>query len=113
MKPTATGSELDAHGTKPIKQQARGPGLPHLEDPRGGEGPHPSGPARRSQGEPGDVKVLPLRLEGHAVEQLDEDWRSRGIKSRTEFLRRALAHYLTHLGANDAAALFAAGAAQV
>lgn len=74
----------------------------------------PVGPrqARRGEGEPGDMKVLPLRLEGQAVEQLDEAWRSRGIKSRTEFLRRALAHYLTHLGANDAAALFSADAAQ-
>jgi hypothetical protein len=74
----------------------------------------PVGPRapRRSEGEPSDMKVLPLRLEGQAVEQLDEAWRSRGIKSRTEFIRRALAHYLTHLGASDAAALFAADAVQ-
>ncbi|MDC0714218.1 DUF2924 domain-containing protein [Stigmatella sp. ncwal1] len=65
----------------------------------------------RSQGEPGDMKVLPLRLEGKVVDQLDEAWRSRGIRSRTEFLRRSLACYLTQLGAKDTAALFAAEAA--
>lgn len=72
----------------------------------------PVGPrtTRRSQGEPGDMKVLPLRLKGKVVDQLDEAWRSRGVKSRTEFLRRSLAHYLTHLGADEAAALFAAEA---
>jgi hypothetical protein len=74
----------------------------------------PVGPraARRSEGKPSDMKVLPLRLESRAVEQIDAAWRSRGIKSRTEFIRRALTHYLTHLGASDAAALFAADAAQ-
>ena len=58
-------------------------------------------------GEPLDVKVLPLRLEAAAVERMDEAWRSRGIRSRMEFFRRALSHYLTHVGADDAAAMFA------
>jgi len=52
------------------------------------------------------VKILPLRLEAEIVERMDEAWRSRGIKNRMEFFRRALGHYLTHLGAEDAAALF-------
>jgi hypothetical protein len=74
----------------------------------------PVGPrtTRRRQDEPGGMKVLPLRLEGKVVDQLDEAWRSRGIKSRTEFLRRSLAHYLTQLGAKDTAALFASETAQ-
>ena len=52
-------------------------------------------------------KVLPLRMEAATVDKLDEAWRSRGIKSRTEFFRGALCHYLKQLGAEDAAALFA------
>jgi hypothetical protein len=74
----------------------------------------PVGPraVRQSEEEPSDMKVLPLRLEGQAVEKMDEAWRSRGFKSRMEFLRRALAYYLTHLGADDTAALFAADDAQ-
>ncbi len=65
-------------------------------------------PARTS--EPADVKILPLRLESAVVERMDDAWRTRGIKNRMEFFRRALGHYLTHLGATDAAAMFAAGA---
>jgi metal-responsive CopG/Arc/MetJ family transcriptional regulator len=30
-----------------------------------------------------------LRLEGEVVDKLDEAWRSRGIKNRTEFFRGA------------------------
>ena len=69
----------------------------------------PVGPrkTREGEGEPLDVKILPLRLEAEIVERMDEAWRSRGIKNRMEFFRRALGHYLTHLGADDAAALFA------
>ena len=58
------------------------------------------------------MKILPLRLEAEVVERMDEAWRARGIKNRMEFFRRALGHYLSHLGAEEAAALFAnAGAA--
>lgn len=60
-------------------------------------------------GEPADVKILPLRLESAVVERMDDAWRTRGIKNRMEFFRRALGHYLTHLGAEDAAAMFATG----
>jgi hypothetical protein len=68
----------------------------------------PVGPrrARTATGEPVDMKILPLRLEADAVEQMDAAWRSRGLKSRMEFFRRALGHYLAHLGAAEAAATF-------
>lgn len=71
----------------------------------------PVGPrkTRERNGEPLDVKILPLRLEAEIVERMDEAWRSRGIKNRMEFFRRALGHYLTHLGAEDAAVMFATG----
>jgi len=51
-------------------------------------------------------KVLPMRMETTAVNNLDQAWRSRGIKNRTEFFRGALVHYLKHIGAEDVAALF-------
>jgi len=69
----------------------------------------PVGPRPARTGEPADVKILPLRLESAIVERMDDAWRTRGIKSRMEFFRRALGHYLTHLGAKDAAAMFATG----
>jgi hypothetical protein len=74
----------------------------------------PVGPrkTRERDGEPVDVKILPLRLEAEVVERMDEAWRTRGIKNRMEFFRRALGHYLSHLGAEEAAVLFTnAGAA--
>ena len=74
----------------------------------------PVGPrkTRERNGEPVDVKILPLRLEAEVVERMDEAWRTRGIKNRMQFFRRALGHYLSHLGAEEAAALFTnAGAA--
>jgi len=61
---------------------------------------------RRRTGEPLDMKTLPLRMEAHIVDRMDEAWRARGIKNRMEFFRRALGHYLTHLGAEEAAAMF-------
>ncbi|WP_223643761.1 ribbon-helix-helix domain-containing protein [Corallococcus sp. EGB] len=62
---------------------------------------------RARDGEPLDVKILPLRLEADVADKMDEAWRSRGIKNRMEFFRGAIGHYLAHLGARDAAALFA------
>ncbi len=53
-----------------------------------------------------DVRILPLRLDASAVEQMDAAWRAHGMKTRMEFFRRALGHYLEHIGAHDAAALF-------
>lgn len=55
-----------------------------------------------------DARILPLRLDSASVEALDGAWRARGMKSRMDFLRRALAHYLTHLGDRTAAAHFEA-----
>ncbi len=73
----------------------------------------PVGPrqSRARDAESADVKILPLRLEADTVAVMDEAWRSRGIKTRMEFLRRALGYYLQHLGAADAAAKFASDAA--
>lgn len=62
---------------------------------------------RERGGEPLDVKILPLRLEADVADKMDEAWRSKGIKNRMEFLRAAIGHYLTQLGARDVAALFA------
>jgi hypothetical protein len=68
----------------------------------------PVGPRPARTGEPADVKILPLRLEFAVVERMDDAWRTRGIKNRIEFFRRALGHCLTHHGA-DAAAMFSTG----
>jgi len=53
-----------------------------------------------------DVRILPLRLDADAVEKMDAAWKAQGLKSRMEFFRRALGHYLEHLGADEAAAAF-------
>lgn len=62
---------------------------------------------RARDGEPLEVKILPLRLDANVAAQMDEAWRSKGIKNRMDFFRGAIGHYLAHLGARDAAALFA------
>ena len=67
----------------------------------------PLGPRKNAHREGVTFKVLPLRMESEVVDKLDEAWRSRGIKNRTEFFRGALGCYLKQLGAEDAAALFA------
>jgi hypothetical protein len=61
---------------------------------------------RAREGEPLDVKILPLRLEADVADKMDEAWRAKGIKNRMEFFRGAIGHYLAQLGARDAAALF-------
>ena len=71
----------------------------------------PVGPRKNARREGVTFKVLPMRMETTVVDKLDEAWRSRGIKSRTEFFRGALGLYLKHLGAEDAAALFGDAAA--
>ena len=53
-----------------------------------------------------DVRILPLRLGADAVEKMDAAWKAQGLKSRMEFFRRALGHYLEHIGADEAAAAF-------
>ena len=62
--------------------------------------------ARARDGEPLDVKILPLRLEADVADKMDEAWRAKGIKNRMEFFRGAIGHYLVHLGARDAGVLF-------
>ena len=65
------------------------------------------GPRKSARdGEPLEVKILPLRLEADVADKMDEAWRAKGIKNRMEFFRGAIGHYLAHLGARDAAALF-------
>lgn len=61
---------------------------------------------RARDGEPLEVKILPLRLEVDVADKMDEAWRAKGIRNRMEFFRGAIGHYLAHLGARDAAALF-------
>jgi hypothetical protein len=70
------------------------------------------GPRKNAHREGVTFKVLPMRMETTVVDKLDEAWRSRGIKSRMDFFRGALGHYLKHIGAEEAAALFADAAAQ-
>lgn len=55
--------------------------------------------------------LLPLRLEAATVAVIDEGWRECGMKTRMEFLRRALTHYLEHLGAREVAARVESGSA--
>src|SRR5690606_33896694 len=49
----------------------------------------PVGPrkTRERDGEPLDVKILPLRLEADVADKMDEAWRAKGIKNRMEFFR--------------------------
>ena len=61
---------------------------------------------RARDGEPLDVKILPLRLEADVADKMDEVWRAKGIKNRMEFFRGAIGHYLTQLGAEEVAAQF-------
>jgi hypothetical protein len=67
-------------------------------------GPRPERPRKSDS----DMQIVPLRLEATVVERVDRTWRDRSIPNRTEFLRRAMAHYLRHLGAADTAALLEA-----
>ena len=69
------------------------------------QGKVPIGP--RSRGEGVEHKVLPVRVPATAVADLDESWKRLGIKSRTEFFRRAVHAYLESEGEADSAALFA------
>jgi hypothetical protein len=68
----------------------------------------PIGPRVREEriSELGEMKTLPLRIGTRQLEGLDEAWRTRGVKNRTEFFRLALGHYLGHIGAAEAAAMF-------
>jgi hypothetical protein len=63
----------------------------------------PVGPRVRSRAAE-NGQVLPFRLHREAITRLDEAWRARGMASRAEFFRTALAHYLESVGASSAAA---------
>lgn len=53
-----------------------------------------------------DIRILPLRLDVRAIEEMDAAWKAKGMKTRMDFFRRALAHYLEEIGAHSAAELF-------
>jgi hypothetical protein len=73
------------------------------------KGKIPTGPRthsrRTSRG--ADVIVLPLRLPASMADAMDHAWRSRGIRTRMDFLREAIRLHLERLGAADVALLFA------
>jgi hypothetical protein len=73
------------------------------------KGKVPVGPisARRSDSEPADVKVLPLRMDADLVTKLDEARERLGLKSRMELFRLSLHAYLQTAGEAEVAALFA------
>ena len=71
----------------------------------------PIGPrTRRTAGEAGDFKVLPLRMEAELVKQLDEARERLGLQSRMELFRRSLHAYLLEAGEVRVAEMFAAEA---
>jgi hypothetical protein len=70
----------------------------------------PVGPTRRraAEVEPSAYRVLPLRLATTTIDALDEVWRRRGIASRSEFLRSAIAAQLSAMGEDGAASVIRA-----
>jgi hypothetical protein len=71
----------------------------------------PVGPRKSARREGVTFKVLPLRLESDVVDMLDEVWRKRGLRSRTEFLRTAMQSLASSLGEPELAGLL--GGAEV
>ena len=70
------------------------------------QGKIPVGPARRrASADPGEYKVIPLRLKTEIVTQLDAARERLDLPSRTTLFRRALALYLAKAGEKDVAAL--------
>lgn len=70
----------------------------------------PVGPTqRRSSTNPGDYKVIPLRMETEVVDQIDAARERLELPSRTTLIRRALMLYLAKAGENDVAALLEQG----
>lgn len=70
----------------------------------------PVGPTRlRSSVNPGDYKVIPLRMETEVVDQIDAARERLDLPSRTTLIRRALMLYLAKAGENDVAALLEQG----
>lgn len=74
------------------------------------KGKIPVGPTqRRSSANPGDYKVIPLRMETEVVDQIDAARERLDLPSRTTLIRRALMLYLAKAGENDVAALLEQG----
>jgi Ribbon-helix-helix protein, copG family len=70
----------------------------------------PVGPSRRrSNANPSDFKVIPLRMETEVVAQIDAARERLDLPSRTALIRRALMLYLAKAGENDVAALLDKG----
>ncbi|WP_394845209.1 ribbon-helix-helix domain-containing protein [Pendulispora brunnea] len=61
---------------------------------------------RRHEGPGPDIMVIPLRIERDLAAAMDDAWRSRGIRNRMEFFRRAVRAYLQRIGARDVAERF-------
>ena len=74
------------------------------------KGKIPVGPTqRRSSANPGDYKVIPLRMETEIVDQIDAARERLELPSRTTLIRRALMLYLAKAGESDVAALLEQG----
>ena len=73
------------------------------------KGKIPVGPTRRASANPGDYKVIPLRMETEVVDQIDAARERLDLPSRTTLIRRALMLYLAKAGENDVAALLEQG----
>ncbi len=54
-------------------------------------------------------KVLPLRMEAHLVDKLDEAWRRQGLRSRPELFRKALRTLMEGAGEAEVAEMLADG----
>lgn len=52
-------------------------------------------------------KLLPLRMESHLVDKLDEAWKRQGLHSRMDLFRKSLQAFLGSAGEADVAALLA------
>ncbi len=74
------------------------------------KGAIPVGPnRRRSNANPSDFKVIPLRMETEVVAQIDAARERLDLPNRTALIRRALMLYLAKAGENEVAALLDKG----
>lgn len=74
------------------------------------KGKIPVGPTqRRSSANPGEYKVIPLRIETEVADQIDAARERLELPSRTALIRRALMVYLAKAGETDVAALLEQG----
>ena len=68
-----------------------------------------TGPIERASREPGEFKVVPLRLTVDAAQAIDDVRQRQGLRSRTELIRRAVAAWLEGVGEDEAAAVVGQG----